>query len=87
MKTDDIIPIIDNHVLLRLISLVEIICSDSKTFSNDQCTQLLDKFLQKSSLVRPLSNADQQRLQTCYTRPISLNDLKTLCSTIQPEFS
>ncbi|CAF4226176.1 unnamed protein product, partial [Rotaria sordida] len=58
-KPEDIIPIIDNHVLFRLISLIEIICSDTNTFSTEQLKELLDKFLHQSTSVRPLSNADQ----------------------------
>ncbi|CAF0880501.1 unnamed protein product [Adineta steineri] len=86
-KMDDIIPIIDNHILLHLISLVEMICSDKNTFSNEQCTELLDKFLQQSSIVRPLSNADQQRLKSYYLRPISLIELKDLCSSISSDLN
>ncbi|UJR38217.1 hypothetical protein I4U23_030890 [Adineta vaga] len=83
LPIDDTIPIIDNYVLLRLISLVEVICSDTNTFSNEQCTILLDKFLQQSSIVRPLSNVEQQRLRSYYSRPMSLNELQNICSSNQ----
>ncbi|CAF3437622.1 unnamed protein product [Rotaria sp. Silwood1] len=78
-KPEDIIPIIDNHVLSRLISLVEMVCSDTNTFSTEQLKELLDKFLHQSTIVRPLSNIDQQHLTSFYSRPISLNELKTYC--------
>ncbi|CAF1460969.1 unnamed protein product [Adineta ricciae] len=82
-KTDDTIPIIDNHVLLYLISLIEIICSDTKAFSDEQCKNLLDNFLDRSSIVRPLSNIEQQRIKTFYKRPMSLYEMKKLCTSSQ----
>ncbi|CAF3201556.1 unnamed protein product [Rotaria socialis] len=82
-KSEDTIPIIDNHVLSRLISLMETICTDTKTFSSEQLKELLDKFLYQSIIVRPLSNAEQQRLLSYYSFPISLNELKTYCSRTQ----
>ena len=78
---------IDNHILSCLISLAEMICSDTKTFSTEQCTELLDKFLYQSSIVRPLSHADQQRLLSYYSQPLSLNELKTLCSPLQSDLN
>ncbi|CAF3890479.1 unnamed protein product, partial [Rotaria sordida] len=86
-KLEDIIPIIDNHVLFRLISLIEMICSDTNTFSTEQLKELLDKFLHHSTIVRPLSNADQQRLTSYYSRPISLNDLKTSCLSLNSDLN
>ncbi|CAF4619784.1 unnamed protein product, partial [Rotaria magnacalcarata] len=82
-KSEDTIPIIDNHVLSRLISLMETICTDIKTFSSEQIKELLNKFLYQSIIVRPLSNAEQQRLLSYYSCPISLNELKAYCSTTQ----
>jgi len=63
------------------------ICSDANTFSNEQCTELLDKFLHQSTIVRPLSNVDQQRLKSYYSRPISLNELQTHCSSLQSDLN
>jgi len=68
-------------------SLVEIICSDTTTFSTEQCTELLNKFLHQSTIVRPLSHANQQRLTSYYSRPISLNELKTYCSSLQSDLN
>ena len=78
---------IDNHILSCLISLAEISCSDTKTFSTEQCTELLDKFLDQSSIVRPLSHADQQRLLSYYSHPLSLNELTSLCSPLKSELN
>ena len=78
---------IDNHVLSCLISLVEMVYSDTETFSTEQCTKLLDKFLYQSSIVRPLSHADQQRLMSYYSHPLSFNELKTLCSPLQSDLN
>jgi hypothetical protein len=63
------------------------ICSDTDTFSIEQCTELLNKFLHQSSIVRPLSQADQNRLTTYYSRPISLNELKKHCLIIQSDLN
>ncbi|CAF4624447.1 unnamed protein product, partial [Rotaria sp. Silwood2] len=86
-KSEDSIPIIDNHVLSRLISLVEMICSDTNTFSTEQQKELLDKFLHQSIIVRPLSNADQQRLTSYYSSPISLNELKAYCLSLKSDLN
>ena len=84
---EDTIPIIDNHVLSRLISLVEMICTDTDTFTTKQCAELLDRFLYHSSIVRPLPQPDQNRLRTYYSRPISLNELKRHCSSISSDLN
>jgi hypothetical protein len=63
------------------------ICSDSNTFSIEQCKELLDKMLHQSKIIRPLSNADQQRLTSYYSRPVSLNELKVICSSIQSDLN
>jgi hypothetical protein len=47
----------------------------------------LNKFLHQSSIVRPLPQADQNRLKTYYSRPISLNELKKHCLTIQSDLN
>ena len=80
-SSDEIIPVIDNHVLGRLISLAELISSAHQTFSTEQCHALLDAFLQHSRIVRPLSTADQQRLKSFYSHCLSLNELKAFCSS------
>ena len=82
----DILPIIDSHVLSRLISLVETICSDHDGFSNEQCKELLDQFLDHSSIVRPIPSPEQNRLKALYVRPMSLNELKKFCSSSSSDF-
>lgn len=64
-----------------MISLVETICSDSEQFSHDQCKELLDQFLDHSSIVRPIPIVEQNRLKSFYSRPMSLNELKKFCSS------
>ncbi|CAF3633749.1 unnamed protein product [Rotaria sp. Silwood1] len=76
-QSDDLIPIIDDHVLLYLISLIEMFSSDAITFTTEQFKELLDKFLHQSTIVRPIPYAEQQRLVSFYSRSISLNELKT----------
>jgi len=69
--SEDIIPFIDTHIHSRLVSLVDTICSDHQTFSSQQSTDLVNKFLCQSSIVRPLSQSDQQRLSTHLSRSVS----------------
>ncbi|CAF4727886.1 unnamed protein product, partial [Rotaria sp. Silwood2] len=76
-QSDDLIPIIDGHVLIYLISLIDMISADTKTFSIEQCKELLDKFVYQSTIVRPIPYAEQQRLLSFYSRSISLDELKT----------
>ncbi|CAF3068718.1 unnamed protein product [Rotaria sp. Silwood2] len=76
-QSDDLIPIIDGHVLIYLISLIDMISADTKTFSIEQCKELLDKFFYQSTIVRPIPYAEQQRLLSFYSRSISLDELKT----------
>ena len=64
-----------------MISLVETICSDSEQFSHEQCKELLDQFLDHSSIVRPIPIVEQNRLKSFYSRPMSLNELKKFCSS------
>lgn len=78
---------IDNHIVARLLSLVETICSDTEVFSTEQCTNLVNQFLHQSSIVRPLSQVDQNRLNSFSSRPISLPDLKTYCSSLNPDLN
>ena len=63
------------------------ICSDSNIFSIEQCKELLDKFLHQSTIVCPLSQVDQQRLISFYSRPISLNELKIHCLSIESDLN
>ncbi len=63
------------------------ICSDTDTFSMEQCKELLDKFLHQSSIVRPLPQPEQNRLTAFYSRPISLNELKKCCLTIPSDLN
>ncbi len=63
------------------------ICSDIDTFSIEQCTELLNKCLYQSTIIQPLSQVDKNRLNTYYSRPISLNELKILCSTISSDLN
>ncbi|CAF4605902.1 unnamed protein product, partial [Rotaria sp. Silwood2] len=75
--SDDFIPIIDDHILVNLISLIERISSDINTFTNEQLKELLDKFRCQSTMVRPIPYSEQQRLLSFYSRPISLHELET----------
>ncbi|CAF2799963.1 unnamed protein product [Rotaria sp. Silwood2] len=86
-QSDDLIPIIDDSVRLRLISLVEMISSDVTTFSTEQFKELLDKFLYESTIVRPIPNAEKKRLLSFYTRSISLNELKTYSLSTQSDLN
>ena len=81
VASNEIIPVIDNHVLARLIALAELISSDQKSFSTEQCHALLDIFLNRSKVVRPLSGGDQERLKSFYSHCLSLTELKTFCSS------
>lgn len=77
----DNLPIVDNYVLSRLILLVETICSDHDGFSSEQCKELLDQFLDHSSIVRPIPSSEENRLKRFYSRPMSLNELKKFCAS------
>jgi hypothetical protein len=45
-------------------SIIETICTDQTTFTSEQRHELLDQVLVHSTIVRPLSAVDRQRLQT-----------------------
>ncbi|CAF2201932.1 unnamed protein product [Rotaria magnacalcarata] len=86
-QLDDLIPMIDHHVLHRLISLAELIFSHTNIFSNEQLQELLDKFLYQSTIVRPLPSKKEKKLLSFYSRSISLRELETNCLSTQSDFN
>ena len=84
---EDAVPIIDDHILARLTSLAEMICSDDASFSTEQCEDFLDRILRQSTIVRPLPQKSQQRLQSYHLRPLSLAQLRHFCSSMPSDLN
>ncbi|CAF4178040.1 unnamed protein product, partial [Didymodactylos carnosus] len=76
------IPFIDNYITSRLMSLIELICSDSRMFSSEQCKELLDSALKTSALLKPIARKDKEKLQLFYLRPMSVNELQSICAKL-----
>ncbi|CAF1261278.1 unnamed protein product, partial [Didymodactylos carnosus] len=81
-ESENKIPFLNSYITSRLISLIESICSDVQTFSMEQCKELLDFTLKTSTLLEPMARNENEKLQSFYLRPVSVDELLPICTKL-----